>query len=141
MPNWPDKWYSVAAPENPAADADVGVYRVRATESPGKPKPIQRACAVDPEGTVYIGQGVLRDRVGQLLDSKGHAGPHDLLAKFDYYKLHRICPRRALEVQWYETPGASGEEKHLIDEYKKTFGDLPPGNLTLGGEGACSQRP
>ena len=127
------QWCPITCKENPASKAGKGVYRVRATDSSGNPKPIPRACGVDEEGVLYIGEGNLRDQIGKLLDRKLNGGNHPFLGTFVYYKLDRICPRKSLQVQWYEVQTCKEEERRLIDDSKKLFGDLPPGNLKLGG--------
>jgi hypothetical protein len=49
---------------NPATNCKSDVYQVRATLKSRKPVPIHRACGVDHDGVLYIGQGILEDRVG-----------------------------------------------------------------------------
>ncbi len=134
MASWPEEWWPITAEENPAEKVSLcGVYRVRATDARNAPTEIARACAKDSDGIVYIGQGILRDRIGALLDRNGHAGTHPFLETAKYYKLDRICARKCLELQWYESDTPKHEEQLLLAEYKKRFGDLPPGNLKLGG--------
>ena len=52
---------------------------------------------------------------------------------FEYYGLNRIADRELTEVRWAEAENCKQAEKDLIDAYKRQFGDLPPGNLKLGG--------
>ena len=135
MSSWPTSWFPITSRENPATDIRrAGVYRVRATTAPGVAKRICRACKDDDEGVVYIGSSKsLVNRIGELLDREGHAGTHSFLGNFNLYRLDRICPRELLEIQWYECGNPEAQEERLLDEYKRRFGDLPPGNLKLGG--------
>lgn len=138
MDNQWSQWYPITSKEDPASKVGNGVYRVRATTSPGVPKEIPRACGVDRDGIMYIGKADgnkrLEKQVGALLDRQGRGGTHLFVKKtFVRYKLDRICPRTSLEVQWYEYATPRQEEQRLIDEYKEAFGDLPPGNLRRGG--------
>lgn len=123
------KWHPITSTENPASKVGKGVYRVRATRSPGVPMDIPRACELDAEGILYIGQGRLRDRIGAFLDRDSRGGTHELIGTFDDYQLERICRRVQLEVQWLETPEPAKCEWQLIERYKKRTGDIPPGNL------------
>lgn len=137
MSSWPTSWFPITWPVNPATDIrGTGVYRIRATTAPGVAKRICRACKDDDEGIAYIGSSKsLVDRIGELFDRQGHAGTHSFLGNFKFYGLDRLCPRESLEIQWYECDDPEAEEERLLDEYKKRFGDLPPGNLKLGCRG------
>jgi hypothetical protein len=120
---------------NPATSCKSGVYQVRATLMSRKPVPIHRACGVDYDGILYIGQGILEDRVGLLMNihqdnAKFH---HDFTRKFNEIGFERICDREFLEIRWLECDEPLKEERRLLEEYKKQFGDIPPGNLNLGG--------
>src|SRR5262249_365574 len=112
-----------------------GVYRVRATLPDGMPKPIARACGVDPDGILYIGEGCIEGRVGYVENIYLPAGKshHPFSGTFRHYHLERICPHERLEVQWHECDNCKAMEKRLIEEYKQTFGDIPPGNRKMGG--------
>jgi hypothetical protein len=119
---------------NPAANRKMGVYQVRTTSDNGTPKSIQRACGMDTEGVLYIGQGFLEDRVGRLLricetNPKRH---HNFIGVFLDYDLERIGDRKSLEIQWLECENSIAEEGRLIEAYKKRTGDIPPGNRKLG---------
>lgn len=135
MMDWSDWQRFSGVSVNPAQGCGVGVYQVRATLKSGRPVHIHRACGVDDQGILYIGQGDLETRVGYLLNvhkdnPKCH---HDFTSKFVKYGFDRICDREFLEFRWGQCDKPTIEERHLIEEYKKRFGDLPPGNLTLGG--------
>ena len=120
---------------NPCADCGKGVYQIRATLKNGWSVPIHRACGVDYEGILYIGEGNLCERVGYVTnawkgDAKAH---HQFTSTFTTYKrLDRIVDREFLEVRWYEIDDCKQEEARLIDEYVHKFGDLPPGNNRPG---------
>jgi len=122
--------------ENPAENCGKGVYRVRATLGKDRAVPIHRVCGVDADGILYIGQGNLCDRIGLLMniwqdDPKRHH--HFTSTYIDYCDLDRIADRKLLEVQWNECDDPEAEERRLIDEYVREFGELPPGNLKTGG--------
>lgn len=118
------------------APKSAGVYCVRATTSTGEPTPISRALAVDPDGIVYFGEGILVNRIGSLswISNKEHSShqqDHPLIWTWDNYNLDRLADRTLLQVKWKVCDNHEAEEAHLLDEYKKTFGDIPPGNRKI----------
>ena len=121
---------------NPADKCNGGgVYKIRATSDDGQPKEIPRACADDPEGILYIGQGALRTRIGHLawLSEDPPKAYHGFVGTFLNYKLDRICSHACLEVSWLECDDPVAVESRLLEEYKMRTGDLPPGNLKVEG--------
>ena len=114
---------------------ELGVYQVRACSANGVPLPIDRCCGVDEGGLLYIGEGNLHVRLGSLQylryqDGKPH---HHFIATFVNYGLDRIADRKLTEVRWAKITNCKQAEKNMIADYKREFGDLPPGNLKLGG--------
>ena len=112
-----------------------GVYQVRACDEKGVPVQICRSCGEDTDGLLYIGEGQLQNRLGRLqylglVDGKAH---HHFIATFGYYGLDRICKREDTEIRWAVVDNCKEAERDLIDAYCKKFGDMPPGNLKLGG--------
>ena len=129
------KWHKLQGDANPAQGVGKGVYRVRVTDDRGNAVSIPRACATDREGTVYIGQGHLQDRVGLLMDITREERPkefHCLTTNWLQYELDRIGDGQHLEVQWEECEDPAKLEKQEIENYKRSFGDIPPGNLKTG---------
>ncbi len=134
---WSDwrTWSTVEA--EGGAPAEAGVYRVRATESPGVALPIPRALGVDEEGIVYIGSGMLQVRIGRLLPSTSGKRHHDLGRTYEYYGFDKLCPYEQLEVQWAtvaEEHDAPEVEGLLGKKYICTFVSLPPGNMIAPGQ-------
>lgn len=122
---------------NPCENCGKGVYQVRVMlRGTGKPAPIHRACSVDNDGILYIGEGGLAGRVGFLMNllQEDAKDPRWFRPTFtDYKVLNRIADREMLEVRWAETDDCKQEEKRLIDEYAAKFGEIPPGNNKTGG--------
>ncbi len=113
----------------------LGVYQVRACSERGRPMPIPRCCGVDESGLLYVGEGRLDVRLGHLWylcqpKSKFH---HHFIRTFEEHGLSRIANRVLSEVRWTVTDDCKQLERDLIADYCKQFGDLPPGNLKLGG--------
>ena len=104
--------------------------------------PIPRALAVDEEGIVYIGSGVLRDRIGTLLPSTSGKRHHPLGWTYENYRFDRLCPYKQLEVQWATVPAEQDAlkiEGFLGEEYIRRFVSLPPGNRKAPGESSGDQ--
>jgi hypothetical protein len=130
--NW-TKWVPITEEVNSAEEQNdkKGVYRVRATSKPGIPQPIIRRNGVDLCGVMYIGEGILRDRIGRLshiCENAPKHSHHDFIENWYAYKLDLIAYRNNLEVQWAECQDYEDEEHRLLDEYREAFGELPPGN-------------
>lgn len=130
--NWQrfSKWKNVSH-----VPKKLGVYQVRACSADGVPVPIDRCCGVDEDGLLYVGEGNVHVRLGLLQylglsDGKHH---HHFIATFENYGLGRIADRELTEVRWAVITNCKQAEKKLIEDYKQKFGDLPPGNLKLGG--------
>jgi hypothetical protein len=87
------------------------------------------------EGILYIGEGSVVGRVGNLqyIFSEGAKYTHHFIETFDKYELSRICDRDFLQIRWIECEDCKSEERRLIEDYKRRFGDIPPGNLKPGG--------
>ena len=131
-----NEWQSFSEWQNNAHVPQThGVYQVRACREKGVPKAINRCCGVDESGLLYIGEGQLDVRLGKLqyLGQSGSKFHHQFIRTFEYYRLNRIADRELTEVRWAETEHCKAIEQELIDAYCKEFGDLPPGNLKLGG--------
>ena len=133
------EWFNFAecgkVQRNPAEDFPFpGVYCIRATIGRNHPKPIPRAIRTDESGILYFGEtGNLKQRIGSLenvYDEQGRSG-HDFADTFLVYELSRICDRKLLEISWVPCDDQAAVEQQLLREYKKTFGDIPPGNVRL----------
>ena len=129
------KWHRIADwAQSEFAPNVPGVYRVRATKSPGEPTSIPRACCVDCEGIVYIGEAKsLRGRIGRLswaCDPNAAKHPHhDVISTWLSCDLNRICDLVSLEVCWVGCDDHKAEERLLLAEYKRTYGDIPVANM------------
>ncbi len=133
------EWFPLNS-TNPAPGNANGVYKIRITDDTGAVVLIPRTLGVDSEGLVYIGQGYLRTRISVAMDlnsPKPHSQYRGRFAKtWQLFNLDRIGDRRRLQVQWRVCePGATSlpEEQQELIAYKLRFGDLPPGNVKLGG--------
>ena len=133
------KWHNFAdcgrEQRNPAQDFPVpGVYCIRATVARNQPKPIPRAIETDPNGILYFGEtGNLMQRIGSLetiYDENTRSG-HDFADTFLVFELSRLCDRDLLEICWMECTDYKAEQIKLLLEYKKRFGDIPPGNVRI----------
>lgn len=121
--------------DNSHVPKSLGVYQVRACDEKGVPIAISRSCGVDADGLLYVGEGQLNGRLGllQYLGQPNSKFHHQFIETFEYYSLNRIGNRELTEVRWAEVENCKQVEKELIDAYFKKFGDMPPGNLKLGG--------
>lgn len=133
------EWFNFAEcgkqQRNPAQDCPFpGVYCIRATVGRNQPKPIPRAIKPDNAGILYYGEtGNLKQRIGSLetvYDHKSRSG-HDFADTYLVYELSRICDRSLLEISWIGCDNHGEEAARLLREYKKTFGDIPPGNVRM----------
>lgn len=120
---------------NPAQECPFpGVYCIRATVARNQPKPIPRAIETDPNGILYFGEtGNLLQRIGSLetiYDENTRSG-HDFADTYLVYELSRLCNRNLLEISWMECNDYKSQEIKLLREYKKQFGDIPPGNVHI----------
>lgn len=137
MLNW-SEWHRFSTLEDhPARDAKHGVYQIRASDGEGRPKSIPRACATGDEGILYIGQGAIVGRLGRLLRSaeecpKPH---HQFIGVVLNYGLNRNYDPVGFEVRWAECDDCRAVETKLLNDYKRRTGDIPPGNLSLAGDG------
>jgi hypothetical protein len=119
-----------------------GVYRLIALDSNGAPSQLARVCGIDPSGTLYIGRGKLRSRVGGLVRTHNPtlrqlSDPGQL--QLPKLNAHSPLPRRLakrfpppyLAVTWLRTDSegnAKSLERKLLRAYEQMFGEFPPMN-------------
>jgi hypothetical protein len=118
-----------------------GVYRLVALDSNGAPSQLARVSGIDPSGTLYIGAGRLRSRVGGLVrthNPKPIRLPNPALLPI-VNRTHSPLPRRLakhfpprrLAVTWHRTDSEMTTkfvEGKLLKAYEKVFGEYPPMN-------------
>lgn len=117
---------------------EPGVYVVRLTTAARSPVAIPRAIGVDQDGIVYIGESSsLSNRLGRLLwmtaDDIATRQHHSLIAAWICYDLERLGSRSLLEVRWRFCIDHKLQERQMIGDYKKRYGDIPVGNCDTGG--------
>lgn len=117
--------------------SEPGVYRViglASDEGDPVPEPIDRVCGTDKTGTLYIGAGNLRSRIGAFVGANGprnndqtKPAGHTLMTP----TLRKRFPLQKLAVMWLKTdsePAAKSLEEDLIQDYQRKFGERPPMN-------------
>ena len=131
-----DKWGSFECPR------EKGVYCVRAVDDDGNPIPIMRSCGMDNDGIVYYGEGTIHDRIGHLSwitsedanEHRHHPLVHSWfdygLERIDYHRTRQAKPK-LLQVRWRVCQNCKEEEYRLLVQYRKEFGDTPPGNSQM----------
>ena len=108
-----------------------GVYRLIGLTCEGDlatPATLNRICAQDTTGTLYIGQaGSLSDRLNQM---RRRRATHNTLDALTPALAERFpATKRAVALLFTSLPDAGAVERDLLGAYRNTFGDMPPLNL------------
>lgn len=117
--------------------AEAGVYIIRALAPDNDiPLCINRAIRNDCNGIIYCGETEsLQDRIGRLSwiceDNIKEHQHHTFIETWCNYDLKRLVEPRRLQVKWCCTKQHKELEKDILENYKKAFGDLPPGNCRI----------
>ena len=130
MARW-SSWRKLEGPDDlNALTGRYGVYRIRVVKRTGKPIPIQRMGECDDQGLIYFGQGNLKNRVGGFWNwnTKGS----------DYYwrmwkHLEEKYPGHRLEFSGSQRDvhAMQKSERSALNQYLKTFWELPPCNSSM----------
>ena len=112
-----------------------GVYIIYALNSDQTPKPINRILKTDDRGILYIGQTTrqtFKDRLemfrrvmnpGYL--ATAHSGALNLR---EIPALRTRFPATDIYVEVLPNSNPKAEEERLIEQYRQTFGEVPPLN-------------
>ena len=119
-----ESWFSEVSKQTNLIN---GVYTLYVKES------ICRVLATDTNGTLYIGKGIIvnyaKPRIGTLVNSLNNTAIyHEAGERYNklLYKAKFPLDKLILKVELFEDAGSI--EALKLDEYLRTFGELPPLN-------------
>jgi hypothetical protein len=145
MANW-SKWQDISSAKNLALQlAKVpGVYRIRLSNSSGRPIPIGRLLRIDKNGLLAIGESAnLARRIKEFYQAYtaekfGHHSVGDrlflvLMCQYSRFKTnHQNNSGLQLQVMKLSSKAdAQAEEEKLLKIYFKVHGELPPLNNSM----------
>ena len=142
MSNW-SKWQNISSIKNLAGELSKvsGVYKIRLSDSAGRPIPVGRLLGIDKKGLLAIGESVnLGRRIKEFHNAytAGKFGRHSvgdrlflvLMCQYSRFKTnYRNNSWLQFKVMKLSSKAdAQAEEERLLKNYFKAHGELPPLN-------------
>ena len=142
MSNW-SKWQDISSIKNLARELSKvpGVYKIRLSDSAGRPIPVGRLLGIDKKGLLAIGESVnLGRRIKEFHNAytAGKFGRHSvgdrlflvLMCQYSRFKTnYRNNSWLQFKVMKLSSKAdAQAEEERLLKNYFKAHGELPPLN-------------
>ena len=145
MSNW-NKWQDISSVKNLAGELSKvpGVYKIRLSDSAGRPIPIGRLLGIDKKGVLAIGESAnLARRIKEFYkaytaEKFGHHSVGDRLF------LVMMCQYSRFKTNYQNNSGlqlrvmklsskadAQAKEERLLKNYFKAHGELPPLNNNM----------
>jgi len=142
MSNW-SKWQDISSIKNLARELSKvsGVYKIRLSDSAGRPIPVGRLLGIDKKGVLAIGESVnLGGRLKEFHSAytAGKFGRHSvgdrlflvLMCQYSRFKTNyqnnSWLQFRVMKLS--SKAAAQAEEERLLKNYFKAHGELPPLN-------------
>ena len=145
MSNW-SKWQDISPIKNLAGELSKvsAVYKIRLSDSAGRPIPVGRLLGIDKKGVLAIGESVnLARRIKELYKAyigdrfmRHSVGDRLFLVLVCQYSHFKTTYQNNSRVQFVvmklsNKTEAETEEERLLKDYFKTYGELPPLNSLM----------
>ena len=145
MSNW-SKWQDISSIKNLARELSKvsGVYKIRLSDSAGRPIPVGRLLGIDKKGVLAIGESVNLGRRIKEFHNAYTAGKFGRHSVGDRLFLVLMCQYSRFKTNYQNNSwlqfrvmklsskaAAQAEEERLLKNYFKAHGELPPLNNNM----------